>query len=503
MKRFALLFAIVAAMLVVPSLVIASSVAESIVDTTAPVGSVTLAAGASGTITINLSVTGKQDGTATFDVYKTWTLSGGTFTGSDPETFTVPPRAAGDAATTFSRSGTVTVSAGQAAGSFTLAVGAFNITNSNSTGSKLGAGTSSSYAVTVASPADTTAPVITPNITGTLGDNGWYVSDVSVTWTVTDAESAITSTTGCGPTTIDTDTGGTLLTCSATSAGGTNNVPITIKRDATAPTISASGSPAPNGDGWNNTDVTVSFTCTDDLSGIPDGACPADQVLSTEGTGISSTAETVTDAAGNTSDLSNVVTVNIDKTAPTVNVTGVTEGATYVLGSVPAAGCSTSDALSGVAADAVLGLSGGPIIGSFTATCSGAEDEAGNTADDVTVHYSVTYNWTGFFSPINNVAVNSVKAGSAVPVKFSLGGNAGLSILNGAPTVTLAACTTSPTTTTLDTTTSGNSSLSYDPTTNQYTYVWKTDKAWAGKCGVLTVKLNDGTTHTANFQFAR
>ncbi|MBI1885447.1 MAG: LamG domain-containing protein, partial [Chloroflexi bacterium] len=43
------------------------------------------------------------------------------------------------------------------------------------------------------------------------------------------------------------------------------------------------------------------------------------------------------------------------------------------------------------------------------------------------------YDWAGFFSPLDNGAVlNSVKAGAAVPVKFSLGGDYGLDILASA-----------------------------------------------------------------------
>ena len=82
-----------------------------------------------------------------------------------------------------------------------------------------------------------------------------------------------------------------------------------------------SGAPdrAPNANGWYNNDVTVHFTCSDALSGIPTDTCPADQVLSTEGVAVSSTAQTVTDAAGNISQPSNIVTVSIDKTAPTIS----------------------------------------------------------------------------------------------------------------------------------------------------------------------------------------
>ena len=43
------------------------------------------------------------------------------------------------------------------------------------------------------------------------------------------------------------------------------------------------------------------------------------------------------------------------------------------------------------------------------------------------------------------------------------------------------------------TVTAGSSSLSYDATLDQYTYVWKTDKAWFGTCRQLTVRLNDAT----------
>lgn len=45
--------------------------------------------------------------------------------------------------------------------------------------------------------------------------------------------------------------------------------------------------------------------------------------------------------------------------------------------------------------------------------------------------------------------------------------------------------------------TAGGSSLSYDPTTDEYTYVWRTNKAWLNTCRQLVVKLNDGTFHRA------
>ena len=52
-------------------------------------------------------------------------------------------------------------------------------------------------------PSDTTPPIIVPTVTGTLGNNGWYVSDIDVSWTVTDPDSPVT-TSGCDPQLVDT-----------------------------------------------------------------------------------------------------------------------------------------------------------------------------------------------------------------------------------------------------------------------------------------------------------
>ena len=51
------------------------------------------------------------------------------------------------------------------------------------------------------------------------------------------------------------------------------------------------------------------------------------------------------------------------------------------------------------------------------------------------------------------------------------------------------------------TSTAGASSLSYSAGDDIYTYVWKTDKAWAGTCRTFQLKLDDGSTHTASFKF--
>lgn len=87
------------------------------------------------------------------------------------------------------------------------------------------------------SSADSTPPVITPTVEGTIGNDNWYTSDVTVSWAVADDESEVTSVTGGDTTVITEDTAGVTLTCEATSAGGTDSASVTVKRDATAPVI--------------------------------------------------------------------------------------------------------------------------------------------------------------------------------------------------------------------------------------------------------------------------
>jgi hypothetical protein len=117
-----------------------------------------------------------------------------------------------------------------------------------------------------------------------------------------------------------------------------------------------------------------------------------------------------------------------------------------------------------------------------------------------------TFNFTGFFSPVDNPpTINTVKAGSAIPVKFSLGGNYGLSIFqSGFPSVASLDCPAAAPSDAIETTTSATAnSLNYDAATGQYTFIWKSDKAFAGSCRQLVLKFSDGTTRTATFRFAR
>jgi hypothetical protein len=74
----------------------------------------------------------------------------------------------------------------------------------------------------------------------------------------------------------------------------------------------------------------------------------------------------------------------------------------------------------------------------------------------------------------------------------------------GSPSSTATACNSSVATDTIEETlTVSQSGLSYDASTGQYTYVWKTEKSWAGGCRTLIVRFADGTVMYAYFRFTK
>jgi hypothetical protein len=197
----------------------------------------------------------------------------------------------------------------------------------------------------------------------------------------------------------------------------------------------------------------------------------------------------------------------VDKTGPSITITTPPAGASYPLGQVVNAGYSCSDS-SGVATCTGAVANGAPIntgsVGAKTFAVN-ATDALGNPAT-LTHGYTVntTFSFTGFFQPVDNLpTLNLLKAGQAVPVKFSLGGNQGLNIFAaGYPKSAVIPCDS---TALLDgveeTVTAGGSTLTYDAGADQYVYVWKTDKSWgAGTCRQLIVRFTDGTSHYANFK---
>lgn len=112
--------------------------------------------------------------------------------------------------------------------------------------------------------------------------------------------------------------------------------------------------------------------------------------------------------------------------------------------------------------------------------------------------------FTGFFTPIDNPPTqNTVKAGLAIPVKFSLNGFQGLDILpSGSPYSQAIPCAGgAPTDQVEETVSAGSSGLAYDAATDRYRYIWKTEKRWSGTCRRLVFEFNDLSEHVALFKF--
>ena len=347
---------------------------------------------------------------------------------------------------------------------------------------------------------DTTPPVITAIAEGSMSDSGWYVSFVTVSWFVVDDESPISSSSGCDPTFVWPDTAGTTLTCSATSAGGTSSESVTIKIDATPPDIYGYASPAPNEYGWNNTDVTVSFTCSDAMSGVM--YCEPDWTFREDVVGQVVQGRAVDHAWNDWRYL--VYYINIDKTPPTVSlVGGPANGGTYYFGFVPAAPtCSASDALSGL--DGSCSVSGyGTGVGSHTVTAR-TTDKAGNSAS-VSATYTVrAWSLKGFYAPVAmNGVYNVVRSGSRVALKFEVfAGPKELSDTSVVRSLTsaLVACSAGTEDAIEETASAtGGMALRYDTTAGQFIQHWQTPRQ-AEACYRVTVMAQDGSSLVAFFK---
>jgi hypothetical protein len=172
-------------------------------------------------------------------------------------------------------------------------------------------------------PTTAATPTPGPNV------HGWNNEDVAVTLTatagpgrtVTEIEYSLAGAQTTGPTVHQGDAvdvlisaeGDTTLTFFARDDGGTVEAPrqLAIRLDKTPPSVFARASPAPNASGWNNTDVTVSFSATDTLSGVDTVGAPT--TLTAEGAA-QEAGGTATDLADNASVAA--ATVSIDKTPP-------------------------------------------------------------------------------------------------------------------------------------------------------------------------------------------
>ena len=200
-------------------------------------------------------------------------------------------------------------------------------------------------------PPDATPPVVTASVSGHLGANGWYTSDVTVSWTTTDPESGVATTSGCATTTISADTPGTTLTCTATNgAGRSSSASTTVKRDATPPVITLTG----NGGAYTVADqVTIHCTASDAPSGIAASSChDVSEPAYTFGLGSSTISASATDAAGNTANASTSFVVSVTPASLCLLTSRLVHGSAAYEG-LPAARRIHLDALVAVGCQAV------------------------------------------------------------------------------------------------------------------------------------------------------
>jgi hypothetical protein len=116
------------------------------------------------------------------------------------------------------------------------------------------------------------------------------------------------------------------------------------------------------------------------------------------------------------------------------------------------------------------------------------------------------YTFDGFFAPLANPPeVNEVKAGKGVPVRFSLGGDFGLNVFEtGYPQARTVGCEpAAPVHRVNEAVNAKSSGLTFDPVSQRYTYVWKTERSSVGACSELVFRFDDGQERVARFQLAR
>lgn len=172
----------------------------------------------------------------------------------------------------------------------------------------------------------------------------------------------------------------------------------------------------PSLNGWYSR-ATVTWNWSDFNGTIDPARCATSTATATEGA-----PATVTATCWNVEGLKGTATVSIDveNKPPMVTVTGLKAGQIYAAGHVPAGGCRTADALSGIARNAKLTVAttGSLGVGAFTAACVGGLNVAEIQAAPVKLTYTVAYGLSSFIGPKNKASV--ARSAHSFPVTIKL-----------------------------------------------------------------------------------
>ncbi len=149
-----------------------------------------------------------------------------------------------------------------------------------------------------------------------------YADGIAIGSAVASGDTTTVTTNG----TADLLDGSHVITARQTELNKAESVgspPLTIQVDTLAPTLNwGTATPAPNANGWNNTNVLVPYTAADALSGVNTSLPSSPLVLTAEGSNVTGTV-TVTDVAGNSATFTSSA-FKIDKTPPAVTVASIT-----------------------------------------------------------------------------------------------------------------------------------------------------------------------------------
>jgi hypothetical protein len=384
----------------------------------------------------------------------------------------------------------------------TFAVGSTTVT-CNATDASGNAANPTTFQVTVH---DLTPPALTvpdPIIEEATGPGG---ATVTFTASAIDIVDGVVPVTCVPPTGSTFALGATTVNCSATdAAGNTANGSFTVTvQDTTPPSLQLPASFSKEATSAAGAAASFIVTASDIVDTDVEIAC-SPVSGSTFALGTTTVDCTATDDSGNATPGAFTVTV-VDTTPPAiaphadVDAIALSNSNAVVTYTNPTA----TDIVDGPVTVTCAPASGSTFQAGATAVTCTAEDARHNTATS-TFNVNVTYAFGGFFRPVDNLPMaNVVKAGQAIPVKFTLGGDQGLSIFTtGYPKAVAVSCGSAYQDAIEETVTAGNSTLTYDTGTQQYHYVWKTDKGWGGTCRQLQIKFRDGTTRTALFNFTR
>ena len=171
---------------------------------------------------------------------------------------------------------------------------------------------------------DATPPTASVSLPPVDGQNGWYVSDVAVTAQGTDAASGVASREArigggawqANGLTVSADGTHTVTVRVTDAAGNSATATATVRRDATAPTITGLNvSGASGNNGWYRSDVEVSGAAADAASGIALVEVDGQSSLNLSD-GVHAVLIRAVDQAGNES--TQVAAVRVDTTPPTL-----------------------------------------------------------------------------------------------------------------------------------------------------------------------------------------